>query len=53
MSEEQNRRLCHNTRRGAADASVKPNKDEKMKIENIIQSVGSQISTTDMDFLYR
>lgn len=53
LSEEQNRRLCHNVRRGATDSSAKPNKDEKKRIDKILQSVRVQISTEDMDFLYR
>lgn len=53
LAEEQNRRLNHNVRRGATDATAKPNKDEKKRIDKILQSVGNRMSTEDMDFLYR
>lgn len=53
LCEEQNRRLTHNVRRGTADSTVKPNKDQKMRIDKIINAVGNQMSTDDMDFLYR
>lgn len=54
ISEEQNRRLSHNVRKGAADSTVKPNKDEKIRIDQIINSsVNSQMSSSDMDFIYR
>ncbi len=54
LCEEQNRRLSHNVRKGAADSTVKPNKEEKARIDRIIQAVNStQLSSSDMDFLYR
>jgi hypothetical protein len=54
LSEEQNRRLCHNVRKGAADFTVKPNKEEKVRIDTIISSsVNVQMSSADMDFIYR
>lgn len=53
MAEDLNRRLSHNVRRGSTDATTKPNKDEKKRIDKILQSVGNQISTEDLDFLYR
>jgi hypothetical protein len=54
LSEELHRKLVHNSRRGAADASVKPNKDEKSRIDKILQSAGSGPRTSEEnDFLYR
>lgn len=54
LCEEQNRRLSHDVRKGAANSTVKPNKEEKARIDRIIQAVNStQLSSSDMDFLYR
>lgn len=53
LCEEQNRRLTHNVRRGTADSTVKPNKDQKLRIDKIISAVGNLMSTDEMDFLYR
>eukprot|EP01039_Chlorochromonas_danica_P008751 gene8751-9645_t len=53
LAEDLNRRLSHNVRRGSTDATTKPNKDEKKRIDKILQSVGNQLSTEDLDFLYR
>ncbi len=54
LSEEQHRKLVHNSRRGAADATVKPNKDEKQRIDKIIQTVGGdKMTSEERDFLYR
>lgn len=53
LYEEQNRRLTHNVRRGTADSTVKPNKEQKARIDRIISAVGNLMSTDDMDFLYR
>jgi phosphatidylinositol 3-kinase len=53
LYEEQNRRLNHNARRGTADSTVKPNKDQKKRLDSIINSVQNTMSTEDMDFLYR
>lgn len=53
LFEEQNRRLTHNVRRGTADSTVKPNKDQKARIDRIISAVGNLMTTEDMDFLYR
>ena len=54
LSEELHRKLVHNSRRGAADATVKPNKDEKLRIDRILQSVGGgQMTNDEKDFIYR
>lgn len=54
LSEEQHRKLVHNSRRGASDSTVKPNKDEKQRIDKIIQTVGGEkMSGEERDFLYR
>eukprot|EP01033_Poteriospumella_lacustris_P007531 gene7531-5414_t len=53
LYEELNRRLTHNVRRGTADSTVKPNKDQKARIDRIISAVGNLMTTEEMDFLYR
>jgi hypothetical protein len=55
LFEEQNRRLSHNVRKGgSADSTVKPNKEEKIRIDKIISSVNqTTMLSNDMDFLYR
>ncbi len=53
LSEDQNRRLSQNARRGAADAFAKPNLVEKEKIDRTVQSVGNHMSVEEIDILYR
>lgn len=53
LCEDLNRRLSHNVRRGNADSTIKPNKEEKYIIDRVIQSASNQMSTEDMNFLYR
>lgn len=53
LSEDQNRRLNQNARRGAGDAFAKPNITEKEKIDRIVQRVGHQMSVEEIDILYR
>ena len=53
LSEDQNRRLGQNARRGAADAFAKPNLVEKEKIDRIVQSVGNHMTVEEIDTLYR
>lgn len=53
LAEELNKRLSHNVRRGNADSTIKPNKEEKIRIDKILNTIGNQMSLEDMDFLYR
>jgi hypothetical protein len=48
-----NRRLNQNTRRGAADASAKPNLAEREKLDRILQRVGNHMTVDEIDILYR
>lgn len=53
LSEDQNRRLSQNARRGAADASAKPNLAEREQLERIVHRVGHQMSVEEIDILYK
>lgn len=53
LSEDMNRRLNQNTRRGAADASAKPNLAEREKLDRILHRVGNHMTVDEIDILYR
>ncbi len=53
LAEDQNRRLCQHSRRGAVDATAKPNRAEKERIDKLIIAVSNHMTTEDIDLLYR
>lgn len=53
LSEEQNRRLSQNARRGAADATAKPNLAERELIDRVVTRVGNHMSVDEIATLYR
>lgn len=53
LAEDLHRKLNHYSRRGAIDATAKPNKREKECMDKIINSVSSQMTTDDIDILYK
>ena len=53
MAEDQNRRLCQHSRRGAVDATAKPNRGEKERIDKLISAVSNHMTTEDIDLLYQ
>lgn len=53
MAEDQNRRLSQHSRRGAVDATAKPNKSERERIDKVVNAVGSHMNTEEIDLLYR
>jgi len=53
LAEDQNRRLCQHSRRGAVDATAKPNRAEKERIDKLVNQVTNHMTTEDIDLLYR
>jgi len=53
LAEDQNRRLCQHSRRGAVDATAKPNRSEKERIDKLISAVSNHMTTEDIDLLYQ
>jgi hypothetical protein len=53
LAEDQNRRLTQHSRRGAADATAKPNKSEKERIDKLVTAVSSHLNTEEIDLIYR
>ena len=53
LAEDQNRRLCQHSRRGAVDATAKPNRVEKERIDKLVNQVTNHMTTEDIDLLYR
>ena len=54
LAEDMSRRLTYNARRGAVDASAKPNKAEKERLDKIINSVGGHnLTVQELDLLHR
>lgn len=53
LAEDQNRRLTQHSRRGTADATAKPNKTERERIDKIVGAVGGHLTPEEKDLIYR
>ena len=53
LAEQQYRTLAHDTLRGTADPSAKPNVEEKERIDRIVNAAGTTLKYEERDLLYR
>jgi hypothetical protein len=53
LAELQYRSIAHDLIRGAADPSIKPNLQEKSKLDRIIGAPGTHLTNDEMDLLYK
>lgn len=53
LAEKQYRSLAHDKIRGAADPKIKPNLQEKEKLDRLIQMAADTLSENDKDLLYK
>lgn len=53
LSEQQYRCLAHDLLRGKLDPSIKPNLEDKGKIDKILNAAGTHMLFEEMDLLYR
>jgi len=53
LAEKQYRSLAHDKIRGAADPKIKPNLQEKEKLDRLIQMAADTLSEDDKDLLYK
>jgi hypothetical protein len=53
LAELQYRSIAHDIIRGAADPSIKPNLQDKVKLDRIISAPGTHLTNDEMDLLYK